>query len=580
MRFRRLMLLLVYSVSCSHALGGGPERFWAGGDGVFQLDMNWIGGMAPNASDTAVFDLDDLVPKPPADPIIIEFDGAAATSGLRVDSGDVTLLTEGYSLGANGLRVDGALTIVGNVTQSPSQSGSTGNWFVGPTGFLQYSGAIELVQSSLAISGTMIGGSVQSESDENASVSVSGVWTGGSANLLRSFSSRGELHNVNVNTVFSSLSGAITNTSIDVFDSLNLGTCLAIGSDVSVGTGLGLSMGGHLTLDSSHFEIQEMEDSGGSLLTMINGSHFILGGSLDFCASAVHLSGEGTLCDGGLWEVAEITLDDQAMLTDAHLSGALTLTVSGQSRVEPGSIGSGAVVSLTMDGSRIQYGNINLASWEELIVTLTDPAATFDGFFPGLVATNQGTLGGDLVLQVAEGYAPAECDVWLIFESDDPIEESFESIDAPELANGLAFDVQVDDHKVFIVVVNESSPTPESCVPSDCNANFISDATEIAQNPALDCNENGMLDECEIAANPLLDQNMNGELDCCEMNCPADLNNDGLTNGVDLAILLSVWGATTSAFDVNNDGIINGADLAELLARWGDCPPIPDPCAK
>lgn len=49
---------------------------------------------------------------------------------------------------------------------------------------------------------------------------------------------------------------------------------------------------------------------------------------------------------------------------------------------------------------------------------------------------------------------------------------------------------------------------------------------------------------------------------------PADLNNDGVVNGADLAILLGAWG-TTGPGDINGDGIVNGADLAELLSRWG-----------
>lgn len=71
---------------------------------------------------------------------------------------------------------------------------------------------------------------------------------------------------------------------------------------------------------------------------------------------------------------------------------------------------------------------------------------------------------------------------------------------------------------------------------------------------------------------------------------PADLNEDGQVDGVDLAILLALWGpcppslpgppagprggstdsAIASCFaDLNGDGIINGVDLAMLLADWG-----------
>lgn len=49
-----------------------------------------------------------------------------------------------------------------------------------------------------------------------------------------------------------------------------------------------------------------------------------------------------------------------------------------------------------------------------------------------------------------------------------------------------------------------------------------------------------------------------------------DLNGDGVVNGTDLAILLSVWntsGSGTGA-DLNGDGMVNGADLAALLSVW------------
>ncbi len=53
-------------------------------------------------------------------------------------------------------------------------------------------------------------------------------------------------------------------------------------------------------------------------------------------------------------------------------------------------------------------------------------------------------------------------------------------------------------------------------------------------------------------------------------NAPGDLNFDGMVNGTDIAILLSVWGsngAGTSA-DLNGDGVVNGSDLATLLSNW------------
>ncbi len=49
---------------------------------------------------------------------------------------------------------------------------------------------------------------------------------------------------------------------------------------------------------------------------------------------------------------------------------------------------------------------------------------------------------------------------------------------------------------------------------------------------------------------------------------PGDVNNDGLVNGSDLAILLSQWGGPGSA-DLNASGGVDGGDLSILLSNWG-----------
>jgi hypothetical protein len=53
---------------------------------------------------------------------------------------------------------------------------------------------------------------------------------------------------------------------------------------------------------------------------------------------------------------------------------------------------------------------------------------------------------------------------------------------------------------------------------------------------------------------------------------PGDLNNDGLVNGVDLAIVLNNWGICGSGAcpaDIDRDGLVNGVDLAIVLSNWG-----------
>lgn len=48
---------------------------------------------------------------------------------------------------------------------------------------------------------------------------------------------------------------------------------------------------------------------------------------------------------------------------------------------------------------------------------------------------------------------------------------------------------------------------------------------------------------------------------------PTDLNEDGNTDGADLASLLGAWG--TDRFDLDGNGLTDGADLAYMLGSWG-----------
>jgi hypothetical protein len=50
-----------------------------------------------------------------------------------------------------------------------------------------------------------------------------------------------------------------------------------------------------------------------------------------------------------------------------------------------------------------------------------------------------------------------------------------------------------------------------------------------------------------------------------------DLDDDGMVNGADLAILLGAWGTVRACplADLNGDGTVDGGDLAILLGAWG-----------
>ena len=89
-----------------------------------------------------------------------------------------------------------------------------------------------------------------------------------------------------------------------------------------------------------------------------------------------------------------------------------------------------------------------------------------------------------------------------------------------------------------------------------------------------DCTENGQLDAWDIASGLESDTNEDGIPDSCQgKDCPGDFNGDGLVNGSDMGLLLSVFGSTDppEGTDLNNDGLINGADLGLLFSAWGSC---------
>jgi endo-1,4-beta-xylanase len=56
------------------------------------------------------------------------------------------------------------------------------------------------------------------------------------------------------------------------------------------------------------------------------------------------------------------------------------------------------------------------------------------------------------------------------------------------------------------------------------------------------------------------------------IDCPEDLDRDGIIDGADLSLLLGGWGTSSARIDLDSNGTIDGADLAILLAAWGSCP--------
>ena len=83
-----------------------------------------------------------------------------------------------------------------------------------------------------------------------------------------------------------------------------------------------------------------------------------------------------------------------------------------------------------------------------------------------------------------------------------------------------------------------------------------------------DCDRNGRYDACQIAADPAGDKDGNGQPDACQF-ARGDLDLNGVVDGGDLTILLSLWGFLDPPVgDLNLDGIVDGIDLSMLLSEW------------
>jgi hypothetical protein len=55
--------------------------------------------------------------------------------------------------------------------------------------------------------------------------------------------------------------------------------------------------------------------------------------------------------------------------------------------------------------------------------------------------------------------------------------------------------------------------------------------------------------------------------------CPADINDDGVVDVIDLVAVLVNWGGDSGNADVTHDGIVNVDDLLAIAMGWGVCPP-------
>lgn len=57
--------------------------------------------------------------------------------------------------------------------------------------------------------------------------------------------------------------------------------------------------------------------------------------------------------------------------------------------------------------------------------------------------------------------------------------------------------------------------------------------------------------------------------------CPADVNDSGTVDGIDLTLVLAAWGPCgigACPGDLNGDSTVDGLDLTVILSAWGECP--------
>jgi glucose/arabinose dehydrogenase len=91
--------------------------------------------------------------------------------------------------------------------------------------------------------------------------------------------------------------------------------------------------------------------------------------------------------------------------------------------------------------------------------------------------------------------------------------------------------------------------------------------------PKIDCNGNGRSDASDIASGISADANGDGIPDECQSPCPADFNQDGGVDGMDVQDFFIAWASGESSGDVNQDGGVDGNDVQAFFIPWeaGGC---------
>jgi len=120
-------------------------------------------------------------------------------------------------------------------------------------------------------------------------------------------------------------------------------------------------------------------------------------------------------------------------------------------------------------------------------------------------------------------------------------------------------------------VDEEKKPEP---IPGDINGDGIVDGSDLGlllslwgtDSPQADLNGDGIVDLSDL--NILLSNWTTPDEEEPTTPVPGDVNGDGVVDGTDLDMLLKLWGTDAPLADFNGDGVVDSTDLAILLGNW------------
>jgi hypothetical protein len=102
----------------------------------------------------------------------------------------------------------------------------------------------------------------------------------------------------------------------------------------------------------------------------------------------------------------------------------------------------------------------------------------------------------------------------------------------------------------------DDAPGPDD--DSDGVENLLDNCISVPNGPAIP----------DAGGNSQMDSNGDGFGNACD----ADLNNDGVTNGLDVGPFVAEFGTAGPHADLNGDGVVNGLDVDMFVSRFGQAP--------